>query len=443
MRLVCQVFAIIPNSVMPMCATIKIAAVPIEFVLFGLTLVGIAIFHHRTLRLSLIGLGAIALYKLFFTGFEFGPGLPGLAASIAHGWVILANLLALLTGFALLADFFESSQLPAVLPRFLPHAWTGGFVVLALVWVLSSFLDNIAGALVGGAIAHRVFQEKVHIAFIAAIAAASNAGGAWSVVGDTTTTMMWVAGVSPSQVFHAIIGATIALFLFGVPAAMAQQKYSPLTVRSQSPQAVDWCRVGVVGVILLFAIATNLFVNSRFPKAANAFPFIGAAVWVAILLCVFVRRPNWKVLPRAFRGSLFLLALVMAAALMPVEHLPSASWQTAFSLGFLSAIFDNIPLTALTLKQGGYDWGLLAFAVGFGGSIIWFGSSAGVALCNMYPESRSVWRWIRHGWAIPLAYAVSFFVLLALWGWQPSMPNMALSLRLLKDEIGFSVSSAR
>src|ERR1051326_8102259 len=218
------------NSVLPMLPNLKTAAVPAEFVLFGLTLIGIAIFHHRTLRVSLIGLSAIVLYKLLFTGFEVGSGVPGLVDSIAHEWVILANLLALLTGFALLAEFFESSQLPAVLPRFLPHNWTGGFVLLAFVWVLSSFVDNIAGALVGGAIAHRVFQEKVHIGFIAAIAAASNAGGAWSVVGDTTTTMMWVAGVSPAQVFHAIIAAAIALFLFGAPAAILQQKYSPLTV---------------------------------------------------------------------------------------------------------------------------------------------------------------------------------------------------------------------
>jgi Na+/H+ antiporter NhaD/arsenite permease-like protein len=76
--------------------------------------------------------------------------------------------------------------------------------------------------------------------------------------------------------------------------------------------------------------------------------------------------------------------------MMPVEKLPAASWQTAFGLGFLSAVFDNIPLTALALKQGGYDWGMLAYAVGFGGSMLWFGSSAGVAISNMYPEARSV-----------------------------------------------------
>jgi Na+/H+ antiporter NhaD/arsenite permease-like protein len=124
-------------------------------------------------------------------------------------------------------------------------------------------------------------------------------------------------------------------------------------------------------------------------------------------------------MPSTFRGTIFLLALVTAAAMMPVEKLPSASWPTALGLGFLSAVFDNIPLTALALHQGGYDWGFLAYAVGFGGSMIWFGSSAGVALSNAFPESRSVVQWLRHGWHVALAYVIGFFVLLAVLGWHP------------------------
>ena len=122
-----------------------------------------------------------------------------------------------------------------------------------------------------------------------------------------------------------------------------------------------------------------------FPAALDHFPVIGAAVWVAILLAAPVRRPDWGLLPEAFKGSVFLLALVTCASLMPVEKLPPASWQTTFGLGFISAVFDNIPLTALALRQGGYDWGMLAYAVGYGGSMIWFGSSAGVAISNAYP----------------------------------------------------------
>jgi Na+/H+ antiporter NhaD/arsenite permease-like protein len=83
---------------------------------------------------------------------------------------------------------------------------------------------------------------------------------------------------------------------------------------------------------------------------------------------------------------------------MPAERLSAASWQTAFGLGFISAVFDNIPLTALALRQGGYDWGMLAYAVGFGGSMIWFGSSAGVVISNMYPQAKSVGEWLKYGW---------------------------------------------
>jgi Na+/H+ antiporter NhaD/arsenite permease-like protein len=124
-------------------------------------------------------------------------------------------------------------------------------------------------------------------------------------------------------------------------------------------------------------------------------------------------------LPRTLRSSIFLLSLVLIASMMPVERLPNASPRTALGLGFLSAVFDNIPLTALALKQGGYDWGPLAYAVGFGGSMIWFGSSAGVALSSIFPEAKSVVAWVKAGWFVPVAYVAGFAVMLTLIGWHP------------------------
>ncbi len=117
-----------------------------------------------------------------------------------------------------------------------------------------------------------------------------------------------------------------------------------------------------------------------------------------------LRQPAWSELPGALRGSIFLLSLVFAASMMPVHRLPDASWQVALGLGFVSAVFDNIPLTALALKQGGYDWGFVAYAVGFGGSMIWFGSSAGVALSNMFPEGKNAIAWVKGGWHVAVAY---------------------------------------
>ncbi len=159
-----------------------------------------------------------------------------------------------------------------------------------------------------------------------------------------------------------------------------------------------------------------------FSDVADRFPFIGVAVWSAIFIGGHVRRPDWRLIPATLKGTIFLLSLVLAASMMPVEELPPASWQTALGLGFVSAVFDNIPLTALAIKQGGYDWGFLAFAVGFGGSMIWFGSSAGVALSNMYSQARSVGQWLRHGWHVAVAYVVGYLVMLWMIGFHPGPP---------------------
>jgi Na+/H+ antiporter NhaD/arsenite permease-like protein len=393
--------------------------VPLDFLLFALTLVGVAVFHRYTLHVALTGLAVIVLYKLVFTGFRTGPGFAGLLGHMHHEWVILTNLLCLLVGFALLSNHFEKSHVPQVLPRFLPDDWKGCFALLTVIFVLSGFLDNIAAALIGGTIAATVFRGKVHIGYLAAIVAASNAGGAGSVVGDTTTTMMWLAGVSPLKVLDAYIAAAVALVVFGIPASLQQQRFAPIMKDEGAHPPVDWARIAVVAVILVAAIATNVTVNLNFRHLADHFPFIGAAVWIAIVACAGWRRPQWSLVPEAFKGSIFLLALVTCASLMPVETLPAASWQSSLALGFISAVFDNIPLTALALKQGGYDWGILAFAVGFGGSMIWFGSSAGVAISNMYPQAKSVGLWLRHGWHVAIAYLAGFLVMLALLGWRP------------------------
>jgi Na+/H+ antiporter NhaD/arsenite permease-like protein len=399
--------------------------VPMDFVLFGLTLAGVALFHRHVLWVALTGLAVITLYKVGFTGFKTGAGLPGLGRHLLHEWVILTNLLGLLLGFALLSNHFEKSKIPAILPRYLPDDWKGAFVLLAMIFVLSSFLDNIAAAIIGGTIAGVVFRGKVHIGYLAAIVAASNAGGSGSVVGDTTTTMMWIDGVSPLVVFEAYIAASVALVLFGIPAALQQHRYSPIVKEAKAGARVDWARVAIVVVILGAAIAANITINVHFPASADRFPFIGAAVWVAILVCAPLRQPDWKLLPDAFKGSIFLLSLITCASMMPVEKLPAASWHTALGLGFVSAVFDNIPLTALALKQGGYDWGFLAYTIGFGGSMIWFGSSAGVALSNLYPEAKSVGAWLRHGWHVAVAYVVGFFVLLLVLDWHPDAKHKA------------------
>jgi len=98
-------------------------------------------------------------------------------------------------------------------------------------------------------------------------------------------------------------------------------------------------------------------------------------------------------------------------------------------------IFNNNFLAALTLKQDGFYWGFLVHALGFGGSMIWFGSFAGVALCNVYPLEN----WSKTGLSM-----VSFAVLLMMMGWHPgsqlraAAPSPAVEPRNASEQIDTS-----
>jgi hypothetical protein len=231
--------------------------------------------------------------------------------------------------------------------------------------------------------------------------------------------MIWIAGGSPLQVLDAYIAAVPALLFFGVIAARQQQAYQPIVRDVQHGVSLDGAHLTIVAIILLSAIGANVYFNLGHPEVLDHIPVIGMAVVLSIFATAAWRQPDWSLVPDAVKGSVFLLSLVLCASMMPVEKLPAASWVTTFGLGFISAVFDNIPLTSLALHQGGYDWGFLAYAVGFGGSMIWFGSSAGVALSSFFPEARSVGQWLRHGWHVAVGYVLGFAILLTVLGWHP------------------------
>lgn len=379
----------------------RIAGVEIEFILFGLILITVSLFHKYTLPTALTGLFSLVLFKLTLGGYP-------MLAHLDEEKMILINLLGLLLGFALLASHFAESGLPKLLPRWLPDDWKGPFVLLVFIFLLSSFLDNIAAAMIGGTIAMVVFNKRVHIGYVAAIVAASNAGGSGSVIGDTTTTMMWIWGVPANKVLHAYLAAVPALLLFGFFASRQQDRYQPIQALPERGAKIDYRKLLIVILILTGAILSNILFE---------LPALG--VWVGLAIGATFSKTAWNVLPGALRTSMFLLSLVLIASLMPVEKLPPASWSTTFFLGFLSSVFDNIPLTNLALAQDHYDWGMLAFAVGFGGSMIWFGSSAGVAITTIFGEARSFTRWAKGGWHVALAYVTGFMILFLVAGWHP------------------------
>ena len=166
--------------------------------------------------------------------------------------------------------------------------------------------------------AHSLFRAKVHVGYLAAIVAASNAGGSGSVVGDTTTTMMWIAGVSPAGGRQAFAGAAVALAIFGIPAARVQHRYrrssvtptnTPYGYAAGRHRGADPCRRG----------GTNVVINLTFPHA-NRFPF---SAWrCGRRSCSPWRSagPTGKCCPKPSwaRSS---CSLVSCASMMPVEKL--------------------------------------------------------------------------------------------------------------------------
>ncbi len=396
-----------------------ISGIRLEFLFFALILAGVASFHKEAFHISLTGMLVILGFKLVFDpGFHvvshlFGetPFLEQLAhKDLREGeWGILVNLLGLLLGFSILAKVFELSNIPEKIPIYLPRNWTGPFVLLILIFVMSSFLDNIAAALIGGTIALAIFR-KVHIGFIAAIVAASNAGGAGSVIGDTTTTMMWIEGVHEFNLLPAYLASGTALLFFGFMGARQQFRLHPVEhTPGEEKIPVLWKNVGVILLILAGAIASNILYDM---------PALG--VWIALGTGALLIHVPWSESRSVLRSTFFLLGLVFSASMMPVEELPPASWFTSLALGVLSAFFDNIPLTKICLEQGHFDWGLLAYSVGFGGSMVWFGSSAGVAITSKFPEARNMIKWLRNAWHVPAAFILGFFMMYLTLGWNPS-----------------------
>lgn len=396
---------------------ISIGPIKLDLILFGGVLLAIMfkdLLKVEAVSVGLAGLTLVVSHQLYMS--------KSLSEHLMHDhWheaQSLINIFFLLLGFGLLAGDFKRSRLPDWLPAILPDDWKGGACILAFVLVISSFLDNIAAAMIGGVIAKQVFSGRVTVGYIAAIVACSNAGGAGSVIGDTTTTMMWIDGVSPLDVAHAVLGALAAAAVVIPFAAKQQQAFQPVLKDPSGGLAFaqvkkSWLCINAL--TLVGCIVANMKLG---------LPFVG--VWSALLAGELIQRRDkaaWAEMMHMVKDAVFITCLVAIASLMPVKELPQASVGTTFALGWLSAVFDNIPLTKLALVLGGYDWGLLAFSVGYGGSITWFGSSAGVAISSDFPQAKSIVQWMRQGWFVPVGYLVGFATIVVLLGWHPHAPH--------------------
>jgi hypothetical protein len=176
--------------------------------------------------------------------------------------------------------------------------------------------------------------------------------------------MMWIAGVHPLEVLEGFVGSGVALVLFGIPAALAQQRHSPIVKDPDPGTRIDPLRVAIVAFVLIAAIVVNIAINTRSP-VSDRFPFLGVAV-VSILACAALRAPDCR--SRCLQGSVFLLSLVLCVD--DAGGLPAASWQTAPDWAFFCRVRQH-PAHRPGARRAATT-GASGRARSFGGSMIWF-----------------------------------------------------------------------
>jgi Na+/H+ antiporter NhaD/arsenite permease-like protein len=362
-------------------------------------LVAITLFHHHKVAVVAVAFPLLALIFVHQHGGSFG--------ALAHHFAspdeyrLLYNLALLLPGFAVLAYYFEHSGFDARLVKSIDN----DAKLLIAVCALSAVLDNIAAALIGGVLV-RARYGKAHAPFgmLVGVVCAANLGGAPSPIGDTTTVMLFIAGKPVGELLRSAVAVAAALLVMVL--LLSRHRAPPLPEKPGRPTPVKWALFGpMLGIPGL--LVGNLAIEEP-----------GLGLWAGIAVGASFGRTRfpWRILKPtggAVTGALFLVALVASASMLPIEGFRTLAERlsptvTTYALGVASAFFDNIPLTKLAMDMGGFDWGLLAYSVGFGGSATWFGSSAGIALGTAFPELYETRRWLLPFIGVQVAFAAGF-----------------------------------
>ncbi len=296
-----------------------------------------------------------------------------------------------------------------LLARWLPVESPGWFLVavLMLTFFLSALIDNMTTTLVMLALLREALPEQDAVRrFLAGLVViAANAGGAWSPIGDVTTTMLWIGGhVSTFSLVRALLLPSLLTVLVPLVLVLPVLRRIEWRARQAVPSGEPSAGVLLVcGLGLLFFIPV-FHALTRLPPVFGAFLAVGL-LWVLTEL-VHRRYPErehlrvHRVLHRIDVSSvLFFVGILLAVdALQSAQVLAElARWLDtvvpakeviASLLGLLSAVVDNVPLTAAAMKMyAAYPpdhelWMLIAYAVGTGGSILVIGSAAGVVAMN-------------------------------------------------------------
>ncbi|MES2344343.1 MAG: sodium:proton antiporter NhaD [Chlamydiota bacterium] len=316
------------------------------------------------------------------------------------GAMALVELIDAHKGFKIITDLIHTRSKRVML-----------WVVALVTFFLSAILDNLTTTILMVSLLRKLVPDwKDRFLLLCIVVVAANAGGAWTPIGDVTTTMLWINGnLSSLAVMKALflpslvsLLVPLAIYSFSLKGKLAKPELSAVDKAAEpGARLVFWMGAGALVFVPIFKAITGL------P------PFMGvliglAAVWIVTDLMHYQHESRSHlrityVLTRVDTpGILFFLGILLCvAALQTIGFLQDlAGWLDrevqsqaiiATLIGLFSAVVDNVPLVAATMGMYSIQnfpidsalWHMIAYAAGTGGSILIIGSAAGVALMGL------------------------------------------------------------
>ena len=308
------------------------------------------------------------------------------------------------------------------------------WLVGTVTFFLSAVLDNLTTAIVMVSLMKKLLQEREDRLFFAGIIVISaNAGGAWSPIGDVTTTMLWIGGqvtalgimkmlILPSVV-AALIPLTITAWLLRGRAVNAPAQRTDPVSKSAAFEGQLMFTLGL-GILLMVPV---------FKTTTGLPPFMGVLLGLGLLWLVgdFLRKSKVEedkahltlahAMSRIDLSSLtFFIGILLSVAVLEHTHILSdlAQWLNdkvgrldliVLLIGFASAVVDNVPLVAASMGMysmtdyppDSFLWEFIAFCAGTGGSMLIIGSAAGVAAMGL--EKINFFWYLKHISGLALA----------------------------------------
>jgi NhaD family Na+/H+ antiporter len=316
------------------------------------------------------------------------------------------------------------------------------WIICFIAFFLSAVLDNLTTTIVMISLVRKLMTSREdRLVFSGAVIIAANAGGAWSPIGDVTTTMLWIGGqitalniivklILPSVVCLLVPVLIMQFMLKGEVQNYVEEKNNKETNDEEADVLTEthktivfWTGLGMLLLVPVFKTVTHL------P------PFMGILLGLGILWVVVEMLHSGKdeadrktyTVAYALRkidasSILFFLGILLAISVLESTHQLAymAGWMNTtlkdqniivMTIGLLSAIVDNVPLVAATMgmysleqfPQDHYMWEFLAYCTGTGGSVLIIGSAAGVAAMGI-EKIDFMWYLKRISWLALIGY---------------------------------------